>query len=608
VSTEELGVKFFSRERVRNRMVKRAAEVWGFSEPEMDDFDPLVILLMEACAVEFEKMAGEIGRTRHRMMERLAQLLYPGTISVAPAYGLMQARSSEPSAILYPDAQFTYKPLSGDRKRDAAEIYFSPAYATKIVDGSIQFIATGRELFGIEEGIQKRSIAVATGRNIDLQHTLWMGVDLNEDLTELDGISFFFNWINELESKDWYPYLPYTHWSLCGVSLEHKAGLSDLEPGDDAASRLKMEFDAMKKIERSIAALFRRHYICLGAGLKMDHTKVKRSLYPPAFEQLFDSSTLKTFKEPLLWIEVRFPPAVTLEALDTVHCSMNAVPVLNRKLNKINYKLGPGMNIIPLETEECFLSVKEIEGPDGLEPETYSLRYGINRFDERDAYETLVNFAEVIKEESSFFSSLGEDFMTQNIREMKQVLTRLEEKVRMQQKKPSPYPYLVVKTGLEGAPVSVQFWSCDGESGGRIPAGSRLLPYRNSHVRTDALFLITPTYGGRDKFNDAGKIDHYKKLLVTHHRIVTEEDLRRVVEAELGKSAREVEYKKAYIKSPRPEEGFIRCMQIIVTPAPGSFDGQDWQQRLRELQLTLEKQSTGNIPFQIKLVTPDPII
>lgn len=616
MSTEELSQKYFSRERARNRMLKRAAEIWGFPESEMDDFDPLVILLMEAFAVELEKIAGEIGKTRNRMLERLAQLLYPGTISVSPAYALVQVSSSEPSAILYPDAQFTYKPSASDRKRDSQlpELHFSPSHAMKIVDGSIQYIASGRELCSIEEGIQKHPLAAASVKNINCQHSLWLGCELNEELDELDGISFFFNWFNEPESETWYQYLPYTHWSLHGVPLQHRAGFHFLDEEDDLVSYFKKEFDGMKKIEQNIAALFNRHYISLSAKETIDQLKIKRLPYPPVFEQLFDAKALKSMKEPLLWIEVRFPPAVPPEALDNIRCSMNAVPILNRKLNKLNYKLGQSLNIVPMETEGSFLSMKEItnsrgqqvnlspfSNPEGLEAETYTLRYGVNRFDERNAYEALVNLTELIKEESSFFSSLGEDFLIQNIRELNQVLARFEDKIKMQQKKQSPYPYLIIRSGSEGAHVGIEFWSCNGEAANKIPVGSRLAPYRNSHVKTNSLFLITPTHGGRDKFNDSEKISQYKKLLLTHHRIVTAGDLKTVVETELGKAARSVEYRKTYIKSPHQAEGFIRCMQIIVTPEPGSLDIPEWHQRLRELQLKLEKQSTHNIPFQIKL-------
>ncbi len=616
VPTEELSQKYFSRERVKNRMLRRAAEIWGFAESEMDDFDPLVTLLIEACAVEFEKIAGEIGKTQNRMLERLAELLYPGTISVKPAYGLIQVISSEPAAVLYPDALFLYKPVAGDRKREgqSPDLYFSPSHPTKIVDGFIRYIASSRELFSMEEGIQKNSMATASGKSIDHQHCLWLGLDLNEELASLEGISFFFNWFNEPESETWYQYLPYSHWSLQDAPLRHRAGFALPDEDADPGADLKKEFDVMKKIEEDIIELFNRHYISISSKETLDQLKVKRSVYPPVFERLFDKNTLRSLKDPLLWIEIRFPPVIPQHALDNVLCSMNAVPVLNRKLNKFSYKLAQSLNIVPLETEGSFLSVKEIVNSQGqsikpvplssaetLTAETYTLRYGINRFDERNSYETLVNLTEIIREESSFFSSLGEDFLIQNIRELNQVLARLEDKIKMQRKKQSPYPYLIIRSGSEGAHITIEFWSCNGASANKIPIGSRLLPYRNSHVKTNSLFFIVPTQGGRDKFTDAEKIEQYKKLLLTHQRIVTREDLQAVVQTELGKAARRIEYNKVYVKSPAAGEGFIRCMQIMVAPEPGSFDEQEWQQRLRELQLKLEKQSVNNIPFQLKL-------
>src|SRR5690348_9657385 len=116
---DELGPKYFTRERIRNRLLKRAAEVWGFAESEMDEFDPLVTLLIEANAVEFEKIAAEIGKTQNRMLERLAQLMYPEITMVRPSYGIMQAISSEPIGTIHTETQFMIKAPSSDRRKDA---------------------------------------------------------------------------------------------------------------------------------------------------------------------------------------------------------------------------------------------------------------------------------------------------------------------------------------------------------------------------------------------------------------------------------------------------------------------------------------------------------
>ena len=620
MATDELNQKYFTRERVRNRMIKRASEIWGFPESEMDDFDPLVNLLMEACSVEFEKIAAAIGKTQNRMLERLARLLYPGMIDVNPAYGIIQARSSEPGAVLHPEEQFIYKPQGSDRKRDnlKTELFFSPVNHTKIFDGNISCIASARELFSVTDGIQKLPIASSSKKRIDLQHVLWIGLDLNEEIDSANGISFFFNWMNQPESNSWYQYLPYTEWLLESNTLTRHAGMNSNAEVAEPVRMLQGEFDPMQKIEAQVTELYNRHFISLSMKESFDELKIKRRPYPKAFDQVFDKKDLQALKEPLLWIEIHFPSFIPAEALDTIFVSINAFPVINRKLNKFTYKLVQYLNIVPLEMEGSFLSVKEVTNsqgqpvklvpfanPSGLMPETYTLRYGINRFDERNSYETLVNLTELIREESSFFSSLGEDFLIHHIRELNQVLARIEDKVKILNKNQSPFPYLAIKPKQLNANIMVEFWSCNGALANKIPLGSKLIPYKSSNVLSDTVFFISSTYGGRDKFKDAEKIDQYKKSLLSHNRVVTLEDLKLFMRTELGNMARTIEYKKIYVVGDHPMEGFIRCMQIEITPEPGSLEPEEWAARLRDLTLTLEKQSVNNIPYRLKLAAHD---
>ncbi|HTE27500.1 hypothetical protein [Flavitalea sp.] len=617
MATEELNQKYFTRERVRNRMLKRAAESWGFPESEMDDFDPLVNLLMEACSVEFEKIAGEMGKTQNRMMERLARLLYPGMIDVNPAYGVIQVRSSESTAVLNQEEQFIYKPSGNDRKRDnlKTELFFSPVSNTKIFDGNISYIASARELYSITDGIQKLQVSSSSKKRVDLQHVVWIGLDLNEEINSVNGMSFFFNWMNQPESNNWYQYLPYTEWLLESNTLTRHGGVPVNDEISEPVSILQSEFDPMQKIEARVIELYNRHFISLSSTESFDDLKIERRPYPRAFDQLFDKKDLQALKEPLLWIEIHFPPVIPVEALDTVFVSINAIPVINRKLNKFTYKLVQYLNIVPLETDGSFLSVREVTNsqgqpvklvpfanPSGLMPETYTLRYGVNRFDERNSYETLVHLTELIREESSFFSSMGEDFLIHHIRELNQVLARIEDKVKMLNKNQSPFPYLAIKPKQLNGNIMIEFWSCNGELANKIPLGSKLISYKSSNVLSNTIFFISSTYGGRDKFSDAEKVDQYKKSLLSHNRIVTLEDLKSFMRTELGKMARAIDYKKIFVAGSHPMEGFIRCMQIEITPEPGSLEPEEWIERLRDLTLSLEKQSVNNIPYRLNLV------
>jgi hypothetical protein len=616
--TEELGQRFFTRERIRNRLLKRAGEIWGYAESEMDEFDPLVTLLIEACAVEFERIATEIGKTQNRMMERLAQLMYPEITMVRPSYGIMQAISAEPTSELNSDAQFMIKIPGPDRKSPPVYLYFSPVKNVQLVNGRLRCMATCRELYSIEEGVQKIQITSSSKKNPLHEHSLWLGLELDSAIESLNGISFFFNWLTDPDAETWYQYLPFAHFSIRGNEIETQTGLSQTDENKSAADQLEHEFDSLKRIEEEVLNVFKRQFVTVTSSSTFEKIKVVPETYPKIFEQWFSQYELKDLKEALIWIEIKFPTTISPEALDNVLCSINSFPFMNRKLNKLTYKLQQNLNIVPLEAEGSFLSVKEIVNTNGnsvklipfgnpydLQPETYTLRYGVNRFNERSSYDTLVNLLDLMREESSFFSSLGEDFLSQHVRELNQILARMESRIKLQNKHESPFPFLAVRSGKEGNSVMVEFWSCMGEAANKIPMGAKLLPYQNSNVKSENLFLMTTTAGGRDNISDAEKLVHYKKALFSRSRIVTPEDLRSVVIAELGQSVKSVEVQKSFMKGLLPNEGFIRCVQIIITPHEGEdMDVFEWQQKLLRLKNVLEKQSANNVPYHISLQSP----
>ncbi|HEX4850055.1 MAG TPA: hypothetical protein VFV08_04570, partial [Puia sp.] len=153
----------------------------------------------------------------------------------------------------------------------------------------------------------------------------------------------------------------------------------------------------------------------------------------------------------------------------------------------------------------------------------------------------------------------------------------------------------------EGGTISVEYWSSNGESANKIPMGASLISYKSSNVLSNSCFFITSTYAGRNKMNEREKMEEYKKSLLIHNRVVTREDLKLFMQTELSERARSIEYMNTYIKSDRPNEGFIQCIQIVITPEPGKLELAEWDQLLISLQLKLQKQSVNNIPYHLKL-------
>ena len=67
---------------IKNRMVKKAAEIWGVSPNDIDStFDPVISLLLGACASELSKISSEVNSSQSRITEKLIQLMTPETVS-----------------------------------------------------------------------------------------------------------------------------------------------------------------------------------------------------------------------------------------------------------------------------------------------------------------------------------------------------------------------------------------------------------------------------------------------------------------------------------------------------------------------------------------------
>ena len=97
-----------SKDKIKSRMIRNAARIWGFQEPQAESsFDPIVSLLLGACAFELEKISREINNTESRIIERLVNILTPQPItSPHPAYAIAFAKPTIKGAKILPEYQF----------------------------------------------------------------------------------------------------------------------------------------------------------------------------------------------------------------------------------------------------------------------------------------------------------------------------------------------------------------------------------------------------------------------------------------------------------------------------------------------------------------------
>ncbi len=613
MQSDSLSSKSFLRAQVKSRMLRRAAELWGYSETELEAFDPLVALMIEACAVEFEKISAEISETQNRLLNRLAQLMNPEVETARAAYGILQVQSIEPVSHVSPESQFTFRLRNPDRtlRQGDTEVFFSPIRKLPVFNGSVLFMASASSLFQLEDGIQKFPLAQSRESYIAPYQSLWLGLELDSDIESLQNVCVYFDWQNHPDRETWYKYLPFSEWYMGSAALTTQSGLPNPSKTEAVLQSLEAELDGVRKIEKETEWQLEQCFVTITSA-----AQVERKLYPEELEQIYGGAALKVLKKPLCWLQIRFSHAIPADALTSLLCSINAVPVVNRKLNKLTYKLQPNFNIIPLNSSGLFLGVRDVRDSQSrrlqsvplgnlleLQVRTYTLQYGVNRFDDRSAREMLTNMLDTVRDESSSFSALGEDFLSSIIRELNQTLARLETKVNRDETTEAPVPYLVIKQAQQSENIFVEYWTCHGNQANRIPAGSKLVSYSDAYVQKDKIYLLTTTQGGKDRLKASEKINHYRKALLSRNRIVTLEDVRATCLKELGESVHTVDVRRSFLLSNSPNAGFLRCIEVALKPAKSAdYSAKEWEQRAEQLQAVLESQSVGNLPFRVVIV------
>ncbi len=611
----------FSRQNIKRRLRKTAADLWGFQEADMDGFDPIVDLLLGACSVEFEKTAQEIFSAQTRIMEQLAHLLLPEVLTVPqPAHAVLHARAVEPRYTLQKEDQVYYEKevlARADTGKVATKaVYFSPAASLTLCRGDVKYLACNNRLMQTPNAVSKDSLLMAPLGHALAAHVLWIGLELHPKVTSLEGLSFFFDWKNHPEKAEYAQWLALSQWSVADTPLQatHGYGQTYAAAVQEKNQEVAASLDHIREIEARVSTIYHHHFITLESPVKDWFSQV--SPYPAAFEKVFSEGDLSQLKTPVLWLKVQFPPVFPAAAIEDAYCAVNCFPVLNRRLmdSRRPYRLEKSFNILPLETEDYFLGMRRLysdtqvyqavpfRGHREQHPETYTLRQGgIGRFDSRHAAALLDYVINVMRDESAAFSALGGATLSRDVKELDQTLNRLEANLTRKAPDQDVTHYLIVKPKT-AQDVWVSYWTTLGTLGNQIPAGSALKT-DGMDLQKDTVQLATTTNGGQDKPDDTERLYAFKNALLSRNRLLTAEDIRAACFAYLGHKVRQVTVQRGVAVDTHPKRALMRTVEVVLTPAHPTTASDAWDPLCDELQRVLEERTEVFLPIRVKLST-----
>lgn len=612
-----------TREAIRNRMIRRAAEAWGFPDADIELFDPIVSLLLGTFSVELENAFRSIQDSESRILHKIARLMTPEVMTGArPAHALLHSRCSEPSVVVTSDFSFTTRKEfipEGSKTPKQQEISFSPAHRYKVFDSDIKYLVFENKAYNLDNISHKVLTIKSIGQNQLPANECWLGIDIHNEINDIEGLAFYFDWRNDVNKNFYLQSIPLTNWYIEDQKVQIKAG-NYIAPSASLQEHILLtEEDYSAKDENHIEGIYKSNFIhfsknpaCISPDL--GGVKTLKKAYPSQFQSLFMPNELQRFSDDLLWVKVVFPEIFMAEQFENMTIAVNVFPVMNRTYQKTNFRLQDTFNIFPLFTESYFYTIHQIQSSAGISysPQWYAsaedqnryylLRYGgVGRFDVRSAYDMVNYLHDLLLIESREFTALNQDAIFSLIKDLKPLVSQLEYQ-KMQMKVDMQHtPYVVIHSPEVGEHIYVEFWTTEGEYANGIM--DKLTPDKYI-LRSNVTKLLSTSVGGRNPLREADTLFEYKRLLMTHDRIVTAEDMKAVCLAYFEKMKQNVtvEVTKGVVAPSDMTQGLLRVINVAISfTRKSKTDYTEKEKIAEELQYMLQSQSSGILPIHVTI-------
>jgi hypothetical protein len=570
--------KHYYKENIKDRMFKNAAGFWGIRNVE--NFDPLVKLLIEAMASEIYKLSNEVNNIETRILERIAHLLTPDILmSVRPAHMLLHAQPIEEQCIIHKETGFYYDDPIFKQKHKINETGFYPVDCFNLIKIRVKTLVCGRNVYTLDPLLNREIFTRSTVRTEVFSNTLWIGLEPDPKIETIKDLSFYFDFVNAENKNEYFHLLSFARWRHNSKLLKTTQGIHTIRDGLETGDMsLFSHYDLANLLDESIKRFYNHRFLTLKDELKV--ADMKKELFPEALLPFFSESMIQQLDVPLYWLQVTFPPEFDEEIMERILVGTNIFPVANKSLRSQTSKSLKLSNIIPLYTSyrEHFLSVQSVVDTQNRQYKqlpfrdqatrqygTYSVKRGGNeRFDSRDAKEYIAYLIDLMRDEGASFSLLGKGFMENLIDNMDTLITTLEQRLNNVEHDREIPSYLIIDSESNDEIIYVNYWVSNCELVNDIKAGTFFSPYGETFVNLDSTISMTPCTGGKSRPNSNSALDMYKYILTGRDRIYTSEDIINFCYSEYGDMIALAEVKKGVRVSDKPKEGLIRTIDVFI--------------------------------------------
>jgi len=596
---------------VRQNIYATMGQEWDFNGV---DFDPLVHLLVSACASEVKNIYDAIDSSDRRIVKKLAELLVPEQAHLpSPAHALAMASPTGSAAKLSESMEFRCNAESG-------EFYFTPAFNCVILNSKLKVVGSDELIFHYDGRPQTQQ------EKITHISRLLLGFESPKAIASFDNVLFYFDLGGDNRTSAFLDAIAAGSWKLNGHPIEKIRGFrKNIDP-------LNNLLDPQSYMVKHAENVYRPNFFTIqeDPGQEVLRRSISdivitwlrdNNTSSPVLEQ--QAQTLPMVGDNLFWIEIQLPYTIPVNDLqNNFRCATNIFPVVNRKLQVKDdadvFLNKPVLSAVSIHPEKPFLGVHKVMSTDnheelrmlplnqlnGSKTPAYNMRYaGVGRIDNFNSWSRFAYLIELFREEHRYreiVEKLGDKV---SIEELHLLIGE-----KMQQYEQSEtntrntvyfflYPGQALKNGLR---VCIKYWTTDGSKANRISANKTLVfDPADPSIMKENFILYTAPKGGRDA---AEETDYYRLLrhgLMTNDKLVTTEDIKRFCYEYVGKPLENVTVNPGFYIDPRPQGGISRSLEVCLHINSGGSQ-LTLQDTCRELEHLINERSNGSMPYIVK--------
>ncbi len=607
---------------IKRRMIHNASKIWGY--PDMQDinsFDPVLSLLIGAFAGEVYNVAQEINKSDARIIDKLMEILFSrNKFSHFPAHALVYAKPIHARVLVDEFYRFSCsKSIHNDLERHQEgrkNIWFTPAGKYTLLNGEIKFLIAGKNLYQIN-GRYKDMITEIPLQNRKPGASLIMGIRLDTLVDLLDGLSLCFSFKSLMDGDRFFTALQSANWKINRKRVQFREGLGQAnpEPKELLANLLKMDQDLSYETTCFVNNFYKKYFFTL-APSNYHKSDFATESDGPGFPGLTIEKYPELFSKEILWVEAEMFQSLTAEEVNDFSVSLNCFPVINRELNESTHSVVKGTNVIPLLTNDFFfdiarvsdssnkeyVSLNSLDNPASAEKSYFVRQGGIARFDSRDARETIEHLLDLVRDEAAAFSLKGGDLISYELKQLDQILSRLQQRINSSGVSADLSSYLIIESNTEYEKISVDFWSIAGEQANGLRPGTKLTLSKGGDIHDKSLTLVTHSVGGRQKLSKEDKLNKLRRALLSKGRIVTAEDIKALCYEIFGRHLKSAEVKKGVQVEPSIKKGLSCTLDVIIyLNNDEKLPEEELWNKAESLKTRLVQDSVNLLPYRVFL-------